>query len=62
MSSAAAAANSDPTRYISENHLEDLRAKATAMGLDAYRVLRETADANLMEGIYIKVEENGEVV
>ena len=32
------------------------------MGLDADRVLRETSDANLMEGIYIKVEENGEVV
>ncbi len=50
------------SRYISENHLEDLRAKATAMGLDVDRVLRETSDANLMEGIYIKVEENGEVV
>ena len=50
------------SRYISDNHLEDLRAKATAMGLDTDRVLRETSDANLMEGIYIKVEENGEVV
>ena len=50
------------SRYISENHLEDLRAKATAMGLDADRVLRETSAANLMEGIYIKVEECGEVV
>ena len=50
------------SRYISENHLEDLRAKAIAMGLDADRVLRETSDANLMEGIYIKVEENGEVL
>ena len=50
------------SRYISDNHLEDLRAKATAMGLDADRVLRETSEANLMEGIYIKVEENGEVV
>lgn len=32
------------------------------MGLDADRVLRETSDADLMEGIYIKVEEGGEVV
>ena len=50
------------SRYISENHLEDLRTKATAMGLDADRVLRETSGASLMEGIYIKVEEGGEVV
>lgn len=50
------------SRYISESHLDDLRTKATAMGLDADRVLRETSGASLMEGIYIKVEEGGEVV
>ena len=50
------------SRYISENHLEDLRNKAAAMGLDADRVLRETSGASFMEGIYIKVEEGGEVV
>ena len=48
--------------YISDHHLQDLYSKASAMGLDADRILRETADTNLMEGIYIKVEEDGQVV
>ncbi len=50
------------SRYISENHLDDLRQKAEAMDLDAERVLRETSQSRLMEGIYIKVEEDGQVV
>lgn len=48
--------------YISENHIEHLREDATRLGLDADRVCRETDVARTMEGIYIKVEENGEVV
>lgn len=51
-----------PSGYISDRHLQDLHAKASAMGLDADRVLRETAPTNMMEGIYIKVEEDGQVV
>ncbi len=50
------------SRYISANHRENLRAEAVQMGLDADRVLRETDASRTMEGIYIKVEENGEVV
>ena len=48
--------------YISENHIEHLREDALRLGLDADRVCRETDAARTMEGIYIKVEENGEVV
>ena len=48
--------------YISENHIEHLREDATRLGLDADRVCRETDAARTMEGIYIKVEEDGEVV
>lgn len=50
------------SNYISENHIENLRAEAAQMGLDADRVIRETDASRTMEGIYIKVEENGEVV
>lgn len=50
------------SNYISENHTENLRAEATQLGLDADRVAKETDASRTMEGIYIKVEENGEVV
>jgi len=50
------------SRYITENHIEHLRVDAGRMGLDADRVCRETDASRLMEGIYIKVEDNGEVV
>ena len=32
------------------------------MGLDADRQIRETENSDSMEGLYIKVEENGEVI
>lgn len=48
--------------YISENHIAHLREDAAKLGLDADRVCRETDGSRTMEGIYIKVEENGEVV
>ena len=35
---------------------------AERLGLDADRICRETDASRTMEGIYIKVEENGEVV
>lgn len=48
--------------YISEDHVDHLREDAERLGLDADRVCRETDRSRTMEGIYIKVEENGEVV
>ena len=48
--------------FISENHIENLRQDAGMLKLDVDRVCRETDASRTMEGIYIKVEENGEVV
>jgi len=50
------------SNYISTNHIEHLRDDAARLGLDADQICRETDAARTMEGIYIKVEENGEVV
>ena len=50
------------SKYITEKHIEYLREDAERLGLDADRVCRETDASRLMEGIYIKVEENDEVV
>ena len=50
------------SNYISANHMEHLREDAERLGLDADQICRETDAALTMEGIYIKVEENGEVV
>lgn len=47
------------SNYISEHHREHLRTDAESLGLDPERVLRETDASRTMEGIYIKVEENG---
>lgn len=48
--------------YISADHIAHLREDAERLGLDADRICRETDASRTMEGIYIKVEENGEVV
>lgn len=48
--------------YISDNHIDHLREDAVRLGLDADQICRETDAARTMEGIYVKVEENGEVV
>ena len=48
--------------FISKNHIENLREDAGRLSLDADRICRETDASRTMEGIYIKVEENGEVV
>lgn len=50
------------SNYVSNQHIEHLREDAKRFGLDAGRVCRETDLSKTMEGIYIKVEENGEVV
>ncbi len=48
--------------YISEHHIEKLRQACIENGLDAERACRETDSSRLMEGLYIKVEEDGCVV
>lgn len=50
-----------PSRYIHKGHMELLRRKAAELGLDADRQFQETDSSGLMERLYIKVEENGEV-
>lgn len=50
------------SKYISENHIKQLREDAEKLGLDADQICRETDASRTMEGIYIKIEENGEVV
>ena len=45
--------------YITDDHLDVLRAHAERLGLDAERVLRETDPSTTMEGLYIKCEEGG---
>ncbi len=50
------------SNFISDDHLQNLSAESEKLGLDVGRQLRETDNSDLMEGLYIKVEENGEVV
>lgn len=50
------------SNYISDRHLDNLREESEKLGLDVERQLRETDSSQLMEGLYIKVEENREVV
>lgn len=47
--------------YKTEHSLEHLRAAAGKNGLDADRICRETDPTRTMEGLYIKVEEEGQV-
>ena len=49
------------SRYITADHIAHLRQAAQREGLDADRICRETDARPTMEGLYIKVEENGEV-
>jgi len=48
-----------PSHFISKNHLECLHAGCQDQGLDAAQVLKETDASHLMEGLYVKVEEDG---
>ena len=48
--------------YISNDHITKLREYAEQNGLDADRQCRETDPSVTMEGLYIKVEENGQVM
>ena len=47
--------------YISDNHREALRQYATENGLDPDRLCAETEASKAMEGLYLKVEEEGKV-
>ncbi|MBR6186649.1 MAG: RNA ligase family protein [Clostridia bacterium] len=48
--------------YITASHLDALRLAALRAGQDPERIARETDHSRTMEGLYIKVEENGRVV
>ena len=48
-----------PSNYITDRHIEALRAVSEKLGLDVERQCRETDPGNLMEWLYIKVEEDG---
>ena len=50
------------SNYISVDNRVNLAQEASKIGIDVDRVLRETENSMLMEGLYIKVEENGCVV
>jgi hypothetical protein len=47
--------------FKTANWREALRATAVERGLDVERVVRETDPSDLMEGLYLKVEEDGVV-
>lgn len=51
-----------PSLYKSPTWRESLHAAARARGLDPEQTWRETDPSDLMEGLYIKVEEGGRVV
>ncbi len=48
--------------YIEKGHLQTLREVCESRGLDPEQALRETDPEVLMEGLYVKIEENGQVV
>lgn len=50
-----------PSPYKTPAWKERLRETCESLHLDPDEALRETDTSNLMEGLYIKVEENGEV-
>lgn len=50
------------SNFISNNHLDNLTKTCESLGIDKDKCLKETDNSRLMEGLYIKVEENGIVV
>ena len=49
------------SNFIQPGHLERLRLHCREQGLDEQRCLKETDNSEQMEGLYIKVEEDGVV-
>ena len=50
------------SKYISERHIENLRATSVKLGADPDLICRQSDSSRTMEGIYIKVEADGKVV
>jgi hypothetical protein len=50
-----------PSRFIGPGHLDRLRSACASLGIDPSLTLRETDPSPDMEGLYLKVEEGGEV-
>ena len=50
-----------PSLYITSAHTDTLRALAAEQGLDPDKICRETDPSMTMEGLYVKIEEDGEV-
>lgn len=50
------------SNFISDSHIENLVNTATLLGIDPERVKMETDDSTTMEGLYIKVESDTEVL
>jgi hypothetical protein len=48
-----------PSYCISRGHLEKLCRRASEQEIDPARVQGETDPSRMMEGLYIKIEENG---
>lgn len=48
-----------PSHFIKGDHLQDLRDLCGQLNLDANRAVQETDTSGLMEGLYLKVEEDG---
>ncbi len=51
-----------PSHFKTENCIENMIRYCEQNGLDVDERIEETEKGNLMEGLYIKVEENGQVV
>lgn len=49
------------SHFISEDHVSKLKEVCKQLGLSEEQVLKETDNSSFMEGLYIKVEEAGEV-
>ena len=49
------------SNYVTGNQRENLYRTAVKLGLDDERICNETELSGFMEGLYIKVEENGQV-
>jgi hypothetical protein len=47
------------SKYIKNNHLQELQTVCQQLNLNTTRAIAQTDNSNLMEGLYIKVEENG---
>lgn len=47
------------SHYISDKHMEWLKQTCLHLGLDAEKICAETDSSDTMEGLYIKIEENG---